>query len=267
MAGGFMRRYLLLAILLMAAAIPELSFAQAPISAEIAPTGKLRVATSVSTSVLLARTSDGKITGGVALDVGKFIAEKLGVPFQLVSYSSVDTFTQSFGKGEWDVGFGSRTPLVSDKADFIEDVVLTDYMYVAAPGREFATAAQVDRPGVKIGAGQNSVSDHFLSRTLKSAELVRISGGEGGVEELRTGKVDVWATGATNAQRLVDRLPGAKVVPGAFTSDSLMVTLPKGKSSAAQSKVAEIVKEAKRDGMVRKAIEQLSLQGVQAAPD
>ncbi len=219
------------------------------------------------TAVLLARTSDGKVTGGVAPDVGKFIAEKLGVPFELVTYSNADTYSQSFGKGEWDIGFGSRTPLVADKADFIIDVVLTDYMYVAAPGREFANAAQVDRPGVKIGAGQNSFSDQFLSRTLKSAELMPIPGGSGGIEELRTGKVDVWATSAGNVQRLIDRLPGAKLVPGAFTSDRFMVTLPKGKSSAAQSKLVEIVKEAKKTGVVRKAIEQLGLQGVRAAPD
>ena len=262
-----MQRYLLLATLLIATVIPGLSFAQPSISSEIAPAGKLRVAASVSTAVLLARTSDGKITGGVAPDVGKFIAEKLGVPFELVTYSDANTYSQSFGKGEWDIGFGSRTPLVADKADFIIDVVLTDYMYVAAPGREFANAAQVDRPGVKIGAGQNSSSDQFLRRTLKSAELMPIPAGSRGVEELRTGKVDVWATSASNVQRLIDSLPGATVVHGAFTNDLFMVTLPKGKSSAAQSKISEIVIEAKKTGVVQKAIERLGLQGVRAAPD
>lgn len=262
-----MRRILLLAILLMATAIPGLSFAQPSIISEIAPTGKLRVAASVGTTVLLARTSDGKITGGVALDVGKFVAEKLGVPFELVPYPNSDTYTQSFGKGEWDIGFGSRTPLVADKADFIIDVVLTDYLYVAAPGREFANAAQVDRPGVKVGAGQNSFSDQYLSRTLKSAEFVRIPSGSSGTDALRTGKADVWATSAGNVQQLIDSVPGAKLVPGAFTSDRFMVTLPKGKSSAGQSKLVEIVKEAKKTGVVRKAIEQLGLQGVRAAPD
>ena len=262
-----MRRILLSAILLMATVLPGLSFAQPSISSEIAPTGKLRVASSAGISVLLARTSDGKITAGVVIDVGKFIAEKLGVPFELVTYSSADTYAQSFGKGEWDIGFGARTPLVADKADFIIDVVLTDYMYVAAPGREFADAAQVDRPAVKIGVGRNSTSDQFLSRMLKSAELVRISSGSAGIDALRTGEGDVWATSASNVQQVIDRLPGAKLVPGAFMSDRYMVTLPKGKSSAAQSKLAEIVKEAKKTDVVRKAIEQLGLKGVRAAPD
>ena len=265
-----MRRYFLIAILLTVAAVPRLSFAQPAVNSEIAPTGKLRVATNASTSVLLTRTPDGKVIGGVAVDVGKFIAEKLGVPFELVPYSSSDTYSKSFGKGEWDIGFGTRTPLVADKADFIIDVVLNDYVFVAAPGREFADASQVDRPGVKVATGQTSSSYQFLSRTLKSAELVGIPSGtsaNAAIDALRTGKADVWATGAGNVQQLIDRLPGAKLVPGAFTSDRHMVTLPKGKSSTSQSKIVEIVREAKKSGVVRKAIEQLSLKGVRAAPD
>jgi polar amino acid transport system substrate-binding protein len=101
---------------------------------------------------------------------------------------------------------------VAGKADFGPDLVLIDLMYVAAPGREFANAAQVDRPGVKIGVGRNSGADQFLSRTLKSAELVRPSGG--GTEALRSGKADVWAANASNVQGVADALPGAKVVPG-----------------------------------------------------
>jgi polar amino acid transport system substrate-binding protein len=205
------------------------------------------------------------MVGGVALDVGKFIAGKLEVSFELVPYSNSDAYTQSFGKGEWDIAIGPPTPLVAGKADFGPDLVLIDYMYVAAPGREFADAGQVDRPGIKIGVGRNSGPDQFLSRTLKSAELVRPGGG--GVEALRSGKADVWAANATNVQGVADALPGAKVVPGAFTTERYTVALPKGRSSAAQGKIAEIVNEAKKTGVVRKAIEQPGMRGVRVAPN
>jgi polar amino acid transport system substrate-binding protein len=141
-----MRRILLLAIVWIATSMPGSAWAQPAISSEIAPTGKLRVAMNAQTPVLLRRTPDGKTMGGVGLELGKFIAEKLGVSFELAPYANSNTYTQSFGKGEWDVGFGTQTPLIADKADFILDVLLTDYMFVAAPGREFADAAQVDRP-------------------------------------------------------------------------------------------------------------------------
>ena len=258
-----MRRILLLAIVLIAISIPGGVSAQPAISSEIAPLGKLRVATN--SEQFVTRTPDGKMVGGVALDVGKFVAARLGVSFELVAYANADAYTQSFGRGEWDIGIGPPTPLVAGKADFSPDLMLLDLMYVAAPGREFADAAQVDRPGVKIGVGRNNAADEFLSRTLKSAELVRPGGG--GVEALRSGKADVWAANATNVQRVADALPGAKVVPGAFTTVRVTAALPKGRSSAAQAKLAEIVNEAKKTGVVRKAIEQAGMEGVRVAPD
>ena len=69
------------------------------------------------------------------------------------------------------------------------------------------------------------------------------------------------------SKKLADALPGAKIVPGAFTSDRYMVALPKGRSSAAQAKLAEIVNEAKKTGLVRKAIEQTGMTGVRVAPE
>jgi polar amino acid transport system substrate-binding protein len=260
-----MLRIFLSAILLIATSIAGGAWGQLAIISEIAPLGKLRVAVNSQTPVLLTRTSDGKITGGVAFEVGKFIAETLGVSFEMVAYADSVAHTQSFGKGDWEISFGPQLPLVAEKADFILDVALSDYMFVAAPGREFADAAQVDRPGVKIGVGMDSSSDRFLSRTLKSAELVRLRG-VGGIEALRSGKADVWAASASNVQAVAKGLPGAKVVPGAFTSDRYMVALPNGRSSAAQAKLAEIVNEAKRTGVVQKAIEKTGARGVRAAP-
>ena len=45
-----------------------------------------------------------------------------------------------------------------------------------------------------------------------------------------------------------------------------MLTLPKGRSSAIQSKFVEIANEAKRTGLVQKAIDQTGIEGVRAAP-
>ena len=79
--------------------------------------------------------------------------------------------------------------------------------------------------------------------------------GTGGIEALTSGKADVWAISATRAQEIANGVRGAKVVPGAFTSERYMLTLPKGRSSAARDKIIEIVNEAKKAGVVRKTIE------------
>jgi len=201
----------------------------------------------------------------VASELGKFIAEKLGIPFDLVPYVNATAYAGSFGKGEWDVAIGPRTPLVAEKAEFIMELVLSDYVFLAGPKREFANADQVDRPDVKIGVGANTLSDQFLSRTLRSAVLVRPGPGRN-IEALSSGEMDVWAASASTVRQLAAKVPGSKIVPGAFTSDRYMLTLPKGRSSAIQSKFVEIANEAKRTGLVQKAIDQTGIEGVRAAP-
>lgn len=263
-----MRTTLLSAIVLIASLMPATTSAQSAISSELAPLGKLRVAMNAGNPMFLKRAPDGKVIGGVAVDVGKFVAEKLGVPLELVPYPDPNTFLQSFGKGEWDIGVGPPTPMAAEKSDFGPDLLLVDHVYVAAPGQEFADASQVDRPGIRIGTGRNSAQDQFLSRTIKSAELVRMRvGGLDAIQALRSGKVDLWASNATVAEAIVAGLPGAKKVPGAFNKERTSVLVPKGRSSAARGRLAEIVTEAKKSGVVQEAIDRAGLRGVQVAPN
>jgi polar amino acid transport system substrate-binding protein len=79
----------------------------------------------------------------------------------------------------------------------------------------------------------------------------------------------VYGTDAGIAYQVTAGLAGAKIVPGSFTTVLIALALPKGRSSAAQAKVAEIVTEAKRTGVIQKAIEQAGLKSnaVRVAPD
>jgi polar amino acid transport system substrate-binding protein len=175
---------------------------------------------------------------------------------------------QSYGKDEWDVAIGPRGPAAEQEADFGPDILLVDNIYVSAPGRDFVDADQVDKPGVKIGVVENAVPDQFLTRTLKFAALVRVAAPiEVAAETLRSGKADMFASSGQYARAVAASLPGAKIVPGAFLSVYMAVVLAKGRSSAAQSKLAEIVNEAKRDGLVQRAVDQAALTDVRAAPN
>jgi len=216
--------------------------------------------------LLVTPKPDGSVSG-VAVDLGQFIAEKLGVAFEPVIYATAEMYTQSFGKGEWDMAIGARTPAAAEKFDFSPDIMLVDSMYVAAPGRAFADASHVDRPGVKVGVVQNGALEQLLSRTLKSAELVRVPGTvESAIETLRSGKADVYASNAQFVQAIADGLPGVQIIPGALNTVGIAVVLPKGRSSAAQGTLADIVNEAKGTGIMQKAIEALGLRGVRVAP-
>ncbi len=233
--------------------------------AEIVPTGKLRVGINGSNATLYARAADGSASG-IAADIGKFIADKLGAPFEAMVYSGAATYTASFGKGEWDIIVTGRNPLAAKLVEFMPDVILIDYVYIAAPGREFAGPDEVDRAGVKIGVPRNASADAFLSQRLKAAELVRVTGDANAVTEmLRDGKIDLYATGIDSVTRIAKSLPGSKII-GTFNTVAFAVSTAKGWSPAAKARITELVNEAKAAGIVQKAIEKAGLNGVRAAP-
>ena len=248
----------LLLLIAFLASLSGVAFGQQAPASEIAPGGKLRVG-------MIAIT----VLGGVAEPVARFIGEKLGVGVEAVMYSNPDAYLQSFGKGEWDIAIGPRVLAPADKADSTADLWIISLIYVAAPGREFPDIASVDRAGVKIGTIRGAPSDRILTREIKAAEIVRIplspTIATDAAELLRSGKADVFGADSGVGYPAADALPGAKIVSGAFATVRVAAALPRGRSNEAQGALATIVEEAKRIGVVQKAIEAKGLKGVNVA--
>ena len=263
-----MQSAILAAVFLLATVGSSVSAQPLPTPAsEIAPGGRLRVGFQIGSPVLAKRKQDGSV-GGVAVDLGTFIATKLGLPFDPVVYANQETYAQSFGKGEWDLVIGVRSPLAEEKSDTGPDFMIADAMYIAAPGREFANAGKIDEPGVRVGVSQGGGSDQHLSRSLKAAQVVRVPGGvQNAVQALDAGTVDVWAANPVTLQEIEAALPGSKVVPGAWTTGRYAASLPKGRSAGAHSVLTQIVVEAKRTGVVQGAIDRAGFKAVYVAPD
>jgi polar amino acid transport system substrate-binding protein len=234
------------------------SFGQTASNSEIATNGKLRCGMIAI-----------RVLGGVAHPICQFIADKLAVPLEPVMYSNPDAYAQSFGKGEWDIAVGPRVLAPAEKADVTSDLWLIPLIYVAAPGHEFTDASQVDRPGVKIGTIQGSPSDRYLSHNVKFAELVRIPLSPhisaDVADLLKSGKADVFGADSGVSYPAAETLAGAKIVSGAFNTVRVAAAVPKGRSDPVQKKLGDLVGEAKRTGVVQKAIDQQNLKGVRVA--
>ncbi len=244
--------------------LPVAAAAQDALRAEIAPEGKLRVA-----------LIGVRVLGGVGEPVGKFLAERLGLPFEAVTYRNPQAYEESFAAPMWDVAIGPRVLAPADKADVTPDAWLIDLLYLAAQNRTFLTAAEVDRPGTKVGTIQNSPSDHFLSRAppnqLPSAVRLPLQPPDSRttrVEMLRNGAADVFGADSGLIAAISAAYPEGVLVPGAFNTVHVAFALPKGRSSTAQSRLTELLVEAKRAGVVQKAIDQAGLKtGVRVAQD
>jgi polar amino acid transport system substrate-binding protein len=235
------------------------------VESEIAPTGRFRVGMNGNNATLTIHNADGTLDG-LSVDLGRFIAGKLGMPFEPVLYASSTPYTASFGSKEWEIVITGRNAVVAERVDFSADLFLIEYVYLATPGREFANVSEVDRPGVKIGVPRNASADVYLSKTLKSAELVRVDGDmHAAIAFLRAGKADVYGSNINSLQLMAAQLPGSRIV-GAFHTVTFSVAMRPGLSPAAQRRVTDLVNEAKAAGIVQKALAKARAEGVRIVP-
>ena len=95
-------------LLLLALAAPARAQVQPSTAAEIAPAGKLRVGFQTASPIVTKQAPDGTVSG-IAVDLGRFVAQKLDVAFVPVAYANQQAYSQSFGKDEWDVVIGVRS--------------------------------------------------------------------------------------------------------------------------------------------------------------
>jgi hypothetical protein len=188
------------------------------------------------------------VLGGIADPVAKFIGSKLGVAVEPVMYTSPGAYAESFGKDEWDIAIGPRALAPEEKADSTVDIWTISLVYVAAPGKEFANIAAVDKPGVKIGTIQGAPSDRILTREVKSAEIARIPLSPhiaaDAAEMLRAGKADVFGADSGVGYPAVEALPGSRLVPGVFGTVRVAAALPKGLPTDVRAKLDELIAEA-----------------------
>ena len=233
--------------------------------AALAPTGKLRVAIFSAPIFAIKDPATGELKG-VAVDLGKDLARRIGVPFEPVSYTALPMLIAGAKAGEWDVTFSGIDAARAAAMDFSAPYMEIEQGYLVRAGVSIATASDVDKAGIRVGVLEKSAADNLLSRTLKNATLLRAKS----VPELNallvSGKADVIALGKTGLFAAAAKLPGSRVLDGSILVEPIAMGVPKGRDSAAAAYVGKFVEEAKAEGLVKSAIERAGLRGVVVAP-
>ena len=234
--------------------------------AELAPTGKLRVGLILSNQVLVSKDPSTGELRGVTINLGKALAQRLGVLFEPVGYANPAALVKSFGTDQWDIAFLAFDPARAQEVDFSPPYMEVDNTYLVTANSKVTAVERADQAGVTIAVPERSAPDLFLSRNLKLAKVLRVPGGaEAAVEALTSGKADAYAENAHMLSLYADRLPGARVLEGRYTVIQHAVATPKGKAAASEYMKA-FVEEAKADGTVAEAIRAAGLRRARVAP-
>jgi len=236
------------------------------IPAGIAPTGSLRVAIAVGPAASTFWATRDLASGqarGVTVELAKAAAAKLRVPLKLVEYQNSGEIAAA--KDEWDISF---MPADAEREKFVDQgppYVVYESTYLVRAGSDIKTIADVDRPGIRVGAIEGTATSRTVTRSLKRASLATFPKPEAAAELLGKGQLDALAMGTDALKDLAKGLPGTRVLDEPVQSTGVVIAVPKNRP-AARDWAARFVEEAKQDGTVRRAFDSAGFVDVAVAP-
>ncbi len=235
---------------------------QAVIS-EFTPAGKLRIALNMSNFLLTARDGAGAPIG-VAPDLGRELARRLGVAVEMVPYPNPGLLADDAGKNKWDVGFLGAEPQRAGEIDFTPAYVEIEATYLVPPGSNLATCAAVDARGMRISVPERSAYELWLTRNIRNAELVRSKGSDEAFRQFVEKKMDAMAGLRPGLAAICASYPGSRILDGNFTAVQQAAGIPKGRPNAARY-LRDYIEDIKASGLVATTIAGNNVQGLTVA--
>ncbi len=235
------------------------------VRAEIAPTGMLRVGINLGNFLLTAKDPATGETKGIAVDLGRELGRRLGVPVEIVGYATPGELADAATFGAWDVGFLGAEPQRAKEIDFTAAYVEIEATYLVPPGSPIRDISDVDREGVRIAVPEKSAYELYLSRTLKHAKLVRTKGGDAAFKLFVSEKLEALAGLRPRLVKDHEKLSGSRVVYGRFTAVQQAIGIPRGRLAGAKY-LREFVEDIKASGLVARTIEENGVRGLTVAP-
>ncbi len=235
------------------------------VRADLAPTGKVRAGINYGNFILATKDRATGASQGVAIDLLHDIAQRLGVPAEIVAYDSVAMMGDAAPTDAWDIAFLASDPKREALMSFTAAYLVIGATYLVCGASPLHTAAEVDRDGIRVAAPARANYELFLSRNLKRAQLVSTQGVETAIDLLVTGKVDALAGLTQGLLDLLEMLPGTRILEGHFMGVQQSIAVPKG-HDAGLAYLGRVVDDARNSGLVARAIEKTGARGVSVAP-
>ena len=233
--------------------------------AELAPTGVLRAAINMANFLLVTGRTPSGDPAGVAPDMARAIADRLGVPVKYVPFERPSTLADAAGTDAWDIGLIGAEPARAEKIAFTAAYVEIEATYLVPLGSSLQTIAEVDRPGIRIAVTAGSAYDLWLERNIRHATLVRSTAGRSAWQQFIDEKLEAYAGLRPGLLSDVKTLPGARILDGQFTAVQQAIGTAKANTEGAKF-LRDFVEQAKASGLVASLIAKHQVQGLSVAP-
>lgn len=235
-----------------------------PALRQLAPSGMLRIGINLGNPVIAQRSSSGE-PGGVGPSLGRALAQQAALPLRFVLYETAGVMADGVRRDEWDVAFLAVDPVRGNEIAFTAPYVLIEGAYMVAEGSPIRSNHDVDRDGVRVAVGDKTAYDLHLTRELRHATLVRASSSKAAIEQFMSERLEVAAGVRQPLADAVRDHPGHRLLTESFMVIRQAAGVPKDRPLA-RDYVDAFVGDAKRSGLVAKALRESGHADVTVAP-
>jgi polar amino acid transport system substrate-binding protein len=235
------------------------------VRSELAPTGTLRVGLNHGNFLLVTPGSSASEPRGVAPDLARELARRLGVPVAFSRFETAGALGDAVRTRAWDVAFLGAEPQRATEIAFTAAYLEIPATYLVPAGSPIRTIADVDREGVRIAVAEKSAYELWLSRNITHARLMLTKGIDGSFDLFVRDKLEVLSGLRPRLITDVQKLPGARILDGQFTAVQQAIGTPKARTAGA-AYLRTFVEDVKASGFVAEAITRNGSQGVSVAP-
>jgi polar amino acid transport system substrate-binding protein len=233
---------------------------------QLAPTGSLRIAIAVSPSPSAQfAIKEGDTFRGVAVTLGRALAETLGVAAQILPHQASGEIQNSAVDNKWDVAF---LPVDEERKKFVDfgnAHHLLQSTFLVGPASSMRSVKDANAKGIAIGGVANTATFRAATKATPSATHVEFAKVDAAVAAMQEGRIQAIALSRESLSGLLGKIAGARILDDAFLNSSTAVCVPKGRP-AALAYVSEFIEEAKASGLVRRALDEMGLTSSQVAP-
>ena len=232
----------------------------------IAPTGKLRASINLGNPILANKHPDTAEPFGISIDLANAFAKKLGLELELLVFDSAGKSVEAVTQEKADIGFFAVDPLRGEGIAFTAPYVLIEGAYLVKDASPIQSNEAVDASGNRVVVGKGSAYDLFLTREIKSAQIVHAPTSPTVVSVFLEGGYEVAAGVRQQLEADALKTSGLRLLPGRFMVIQQAMGLPKNRGEVASRLLCEYVEEMKASGFITNAMQRHGIQGASVAP-
>jgi polar amino acid transport system substrate-binding protein len=221
--------------------------------ADLLTHGTLRAAINFGNPVLAQKNPKTGEAQGVSVDLATELARRLGAPLQTVTFDAAGKVVDALATAAWNIAFLAIDPLRANTIHFTAPYVIIEGTYIVPSASLLDRIDAFDRADIRIAVARGAAYDLALTRSLKSASLIRADTGVAALRLFVDQKLEAAAGVRQQLSAYAEAKPGHRVIDGRFVVIEQAMAIPKGRIAGAQF-LRGFLEEMKASGFVAAAL-------------